>query len=865
MRLAVISLLLSLPLGAQALSWEQIRQLPDFQNARDALGQSLPELAIPRFKKLLLQDGLDATAKASLLALLGEAEVRDGRFSEAVETLNDPVLREFSPAHLWRSRALAQLGQYRNAIAALGLIDRSSMLSEAHYETAVLEAALGNFQAASDFLVPLSKSQDADLALKSSLQLVSLHLQNGDLDLARKTLEKIAPETSEGDQGMLGYLRGRFYLAKGYRTAAVQSFQSLVNAPPGNLKLPGPLFHAATLSLADSLTLENNEAAGINSLLETLEKFPNSPRIVEIFARLDRWGALSETGKNTLRKKLEGWIPLAIDAPGADGVKEQPSSGGFAVSSTRRGAASRAIHALHLLATLNLRSPDPIQRALAIKQFAQLQTLAGSKNGALVADSFVQIGLSSLSEGNAPAALTHFELLRDFAETPILKATAFALIGKAMLVLEDAEKASAAYLEARKIAAEANLHELELTSAVNAGIALVAAGRGEDLEKIAGSLDNPDAAAALLLERGLNLVDQRDPKARLLLARFLGDYPGNPRHHEGTLALAESALYQPLDTALAKTRSASLKIEFFFKEPALAGRLLLVRLKLSQDGGQTAEFADKTTRQTSDFLDRLPDHPLSPRLLFELGQTYRQFGELGPANLSFEKFLERFPEHELADAARFLSALSAMAMSSAAESAEAGALASFQKLAAGQGPLATEAAIARAGLLIDSDRQAIALTEIGALLAREDLIESDRHRLLILAADASGQTGDYERAIAFYDTLLARPDLPIATANRAYFQRGRTFEQLGRQGEALESYLIVVNRRSKPGEAAKLEWEWFDRCGIEGALNLLEQAKRWEAAIKLCDRLARSGSPRADDAAASAERIGLEQMIPRKR
>ena len=57
----------------------------------------------------------------------------------------------------------------------------------------------------------------------------------------------------------------------------------------------------------------------------------------------------------------------------------------------------------------------------------------------------------------------------------------------------------------------------------------------------------------------------------------------------------------------------------------------------------------------------------------------------------------------------------------------------------------------------------------------------------------------------------------------------------------------------------------YDKCGIEGALSLLEREERWRAAIKLAEQIGRSGSPRAEDARQIAERIGLEHFIYRGR
>ena len=88
---------------------------------------------------------------------------------------------------------------------------------------------------------------------------------------------------------------------------------------------------------------------------------------------------------------------------------------------------------------------------------------------------------------------------------------------------------------------------------------------------------------------------------------------------------------------------------------------------------------------------------------------------------------------------------------------------------------------------------------------------------------------------------------------------------MGENTQALESYFRVINRDFSPASTTSLEWKWYDKCGIEGALALLEKEGRWKAAIQLAEQIGGSGSPRAEDALKIAERIGLEHFIYRER
>jgi hypothetical protein len=107
---------ISSSLIGEGANWDELQQSPEYLAAKKYISDYLPDLAIPRIEKILTRKDLDQTARATLLTLLGEAQVRAGTSGLALKTLDDPILREFSPAHLWRSYALVQTCRYRDAI-----------------------------------------------------------------------------------------------------------------------------------------------------------------------------------------------------------------------------------------------------------------------------------------------------------------------------------------------------------------------------------------------------------------------------------------------------------------------------------------------------------------------------------------------------------------------------------------------------------------------------------------------------------------------------------------------------------------------------------------------------------------------------
>ena len=863
MRLLRLSLFLLFILPSSAITWSQTQREPDYLAAKRYLADHLPELAIPKIQSLLALPKLDNKAQPPLLTLLAEAQVRTALDSpepsrsivlaNALETLDRRSLREFSPAHLWRSYALTHLGRHRDAIRELEKIDRRSMLEEASLQISALMIVIGDTESAKTKLLSLLKSKRPKLVQSAKLKLISIALTEEDPDEIERLLGELKLEnTSEG--GLQRYLSGRLQLLRGQRLEAGGTFQSLLATPEDTPALPAELFHESTLALADSLALNDNEEAGVASLLETLEKYPDSPRLVEIFDRLKTWASKIEI--SPLLAKLSTWVPLSQPNGQLEfkAIPEGASASSFSQTSNQEILPARSLYALEFIASTHLKSPDPALREKGIKQLEQLQ-FAGGINNPLISRSLLDLGMAHLEKKDYDRALVLFKLLGESKPSPLLSAYARALSGKASFAKNESQDASKAFLEASEIASRLRLGALRASSELNAGISLLTTTKSEDLDSLTANLTTPEAKSFLILERGLYLSTIGDPAARDLLASFMADFPSSPRRDEALLSLAESSIHakpaDPILDELIRTELPSLKFDFQTQANLEVRRILaLLAIGLGQD-------------QATDFLNKSPDHPFSPRILFQLGQTQRKIDPIGKAYATFERFLNDYPESEFAEAARYLSARSSAA--SGVESGQKNAIIRFRELIAGKGTLANEAAISLASLLIDREQQELALNEILTHLKTAKLSNSDRRRLLILGADASGQLGRHEDVLSYYANLLNLEDLPDSTRNRASFQMGAAYEHLDRKAEALECYLSVVNRDFDPEKASSLEWKWFDKCGLEGALALLEREKRWQAAINLAERLGQSGSPRAKDAQESAERIGLEQRIWRGR
>ncbi|MDB4354205.1 hypothetical protein N9Z02_02765, partial [Akkermansiaceae bacterium] len=248
---------------AHGLTWTQTQQLPEFREAKIALGDSFPEVAAPKFNALLARKDLDQTAKLNLQALLGESLVRAEQPEAALKVLtgNGPK------ANTWKAHAFTQLGQLSKAAALL----ENVKTDENQYQLAVIANALGDSEKALTILAPLNEKNIPAQTLS-----LSILLDLNRLDEATKTLTAKQLEPSQ-QTPVLRYLNARLLLLKKDRNAAVGNFQALIDESDTDRQLPAAYFHAATLGLADALALDGNEKAATESLVGTLTRFPESP------------------------------------------------------------------------------------------------------------------------------------------------------------------------------------------------------------------------------------------------------------------------------------------------------------------------------------------------------------------------------------------------------------------------------------------------------------------------------------------------------------------------------------------------------------------------------------------------------------
>jgi tetratricopeptide (TPR) repeat protein len=114
----------------------------------------------------------------------------------------------------------------------------------------------------------------------------------------------------------------------------------------------------------------------------------------------------------------------------------------------------------------------------------------------------------------------------------------------------------------------------------------------------------------------------------------------------------------------------------------------------------------------------------------------------------------------------------------------------------------------------------------------------------------------FEAAVAVYDSLAALPEVTPAWRNQALYKKGRAFEELGRQEEALTAYYDVLDRTVNDGH----EFFWFYKAGFDAA-QLFEQQQNWKAAIGIYKKMAKLEGPRSPEVKARLDQLRLEKFI----
>jgi len=714
---------------AQSLSWAKVKRMADYREARTAMADYLPDVAIPKLEGLTKKK-LTPEASLKLFVLLGEAYLRNERLEEALKILSRNSLTKSAEATFWKAHTLQALGRLNEAADVFALVDSKTRRAPARLNEASIRTLLGEHETAVAILEPLLKEKEDSFRDSIRLRLAANFIEISKLDEATKALSAIV---APGPRSR--YLTGLLQLKKNDRLAAIASFQTLTDSPTSDTQISASLFSAAILAHADSLALgQEDKTTASTFLLSHFEDSPASSIMDEAFLRLRKWAAA--TDREFLLNRLRAFSVTPAE------VEDKLTS--------------LQSYSLHLLGRLLVNTEKAETVAEGIAMLTQVLKQGDPKSRALVTQVHRDLGLRSLQANQPDAAILSFKAMEGFAPTTSWKSIALKLQAEANLLKKAPKTAAEIYLKASQLAAP-NQKKAFL---FNAGISFLDAGQFKKAKKLS---QQKEVRAPLLLERGIYLSQQKNPAARDALERFISENPTHPRLREARLTLAESAvLTTPKIPELAKDQLEQLKFDTKSETDFLARQILITLV------------IDLGSERADSFLARHPQHSQTSRIRFELARQQQRRGEIGEAWRNLEELIIADPNHPLADPARLLSARAALR--TGRPDAFDRAAARYQTLIKNKGPLAIEATLEYAQALnSEVEDPANALKVLQGLLkkklpardyrrvlAAEECwkISANKLRLFLLIRTSSTRSSTLKSSLALSGSGLINAALP---------------------------------------------------------------------------------------------------------
>ena len=776
----------------------------------EPLANGVPEAAIAPLKGALAQASNDSD-RTALAEKLVEALFGSQRFTEAMQLLEQPVLRDSVTGKFFRAQTLAALGrideaaaQYREVSQTPGKYRSASALGEAE-----MLRARGNIDDALKGYAQLFA--DSEFATTSRLRSAELLLSRGELANAHRMLEEAEP-TRLAEKRERRCLRGRFELASGHADRAIGVLQPLLGRIDGT---PHTVIVAALLALADAHLALRTPEAGDDFLEDYIEHHANDPALPEIFAKLDQLYTLE---KKPGRGELERW---AHDAA-------QPR---------------RALSQWYV-ARLELRGG---RRERALRDFDEMARTERLPLEAIPA--FMEYAKLLMADRNFNRALEVLGIAKSLRPAPDLAARLDFIVGRAHEFAGDAKSAAAAF-------DRATVHDgpLTQTSALNASLAWLQVADDAQVQSHAGNL-TASAREDLALEEGLALANRKDARAEEALRKFSHDFPENPRTSEALVALAELAFH----SAPPRLKEARADLELALQSrPTDIARERAAYLDLwIQDGAVDAD--EKVIALATAFLRDHATSAFAADVRMKLAETYFRRQDFANAQTQFELLAQQNPKAPLADKALFFAAQCASASfdpnavdrSLALLSQVVRSDSSFKWAARNQ-----QAAIERRLGKLDE-----ALVLYDEVLKNDARIAEKREALCgkgdIYLELGARDRANYARAIDCYTKLAADTEGAPHWRNQALYKQAVCLEKQDDRDAALATFYRIID--VQPGDKPT-EFFWYYKAGFDAA-RLLEETAKWDSVVSVYQRLASSGGSRSGEAKDQLDRIRLEHFL----
>ena len=827
-------------------------KIPAFREGLDALSARLWEVAEARFETALDTPEIDDRTRQTILLRVAESQIRAGESDSAMATLDTPILAENPNLGFWKAQALISAGQLG---AALPFLDEKTTeqgathYREARFTRASILQALGNSQEALDALEPLNKDKDPATAYRARLESATILL---DLEKPEKALTSIPPpnaKMSPRNTIRAELLRANAQLARGEHQAAEGIFTALLqNDDPTALTFRND----AAVGLAKAQLAGGNREAAIDGLIAFVVQQRDTQRLGQALPLLLDCLPEEPAPDDIILTRLRDWFPRSLITPPIGIAMGEDCSSVWPTSPPVQD--ELATQAMYYLALGLRREGSPESQTEARRLLSQLRI--DYPTHPLVERALLELSRWDLEDGRKEEAATSLAALDDQTTSPLLRAEASISAAATAFAAEDFKLAASELAKAAGLLEGDARREVTLSEAAARLADGDLPGFNAVTEAESGNLQMMDDLA---LERALFLASKEDPGALNALDRFILDHPDHKRLPEARLAAALTAVEAtPPDPFFAKAQLDTLSEEQLKELPQ--GSLTLAQIRLA---AQEDRWAD-AIQYAKSYLTENPDSPRSPEIRFELGWIHFNNGDYNDARLTLEKLATELPNSSLAAPALLLAARSAAL--GATPQAKQESIIIFDKLIALDGPLADVARLEKARVLSAPEAAKFLLPWFKSMKQDAPLrLIVGLHLCDSLYNSAGSDNKPLEQALEIYEDLLE--SLPEDSARRfeIEYNRGRVLEQLPdpkdpsktREAEALDVYFSVLQHAARQPPA---DWQWVDRSGVR-ARTLLENAKRWDAAIAIAEQHAKLASPAATVVADRAKALRLEHFV----
>ncbi len=817
----------------------------------EALASHLPDIAVMRFNEALQRlSASDQEGRQRVQLRLAEAMIRAQQPQDALdllENLKDIPNTRLADVAYWRAHGLAALGKFHEAIEALRTARSDPQMQ--YHEEAILSqarlcAAIGDLESAVRVLseTPIAKDPQRIIA---QLDLARIHLSLGNTEQARKAMPEFQPLV-ESLSIRARQLLGEILMKEHQYSQAATLFYSLIAEHESNTEpLPANLQASAVL-LAEAWLKEGKRSEAIDQLLAFIQNHPNSAHLHTAFACLENLLPENPAPNDPIMMRLRQW-------------SLEPSKPRQLILNQLSDRACDAFPSLSELAAPDLHAHAILLQAKSLRsnpnassqneRFRLLKRLIWEHPGT----EYQSQALLAIAEFHADHQRTELSLsaLHGALESASeVRQQQRVLLASAELAIKQNHFADAKNIfeKLQRLSNQINQQQTNL----NAGITEILTQDDEALTSRIKQSD-PTVQASLKLERALFAAAQHQPEAQTLLDQFLLNHPEHPRVSEARLALAFCAMeHLPPDISLAKAQLDQLALI----DPPSAG-ISLARIRFSELIQQPVQ----TILLCRAFLEQFPHAVDATSVSMILGSALCENGDLSEARVVWQKLANESPTH--AAPARLLAARAAARTGTPQSLQESITL--FDQVITSDQPLRFLAITEKARVMLDSkspDLMMMALKDLDKTWNDPACPSSLRSAVGLLYIESlyalgGSQPTYYQKSLMVQQQLLDSPLLDPAFRLRIHYFKGLTLEQLNQSNDAFATYYDAIESAFNQPPS---DWESYDRCAFN-ALALLEKQNRWLAAIDLAKKIAKAGSPRANEAAERAQRLGLEHMI----